>query len=146
MRHAPATIVLIIALATMSSQASAQTAPSGLREISRYALTLFAIDNAVLGPADERLLIEEILPDIHPTSVVTITGYTDVIGLEDRNLALSRQRAEGVAKRVRREKGPSGYQQMIVRGVGESSPLYSNQLPEGRFLNRTVQIEIDTRF
>jgi outer membrane protein OmpA-like peptidoglycan-associated protein len=30
------------------------------------------------------------------------------------------------------------------RGTGEEEPLYSNELPEGRFFNRTVQVIIET--
>jgi hypothetical protein len=31
------------------------------------------------------------------------------------------------------------------KGVGEEAPLYSNELPEGRFYNRTVQIVVESQ-
>lgn len=139
-------MITILGLAILASPAAvAQQESNGVHEICRYSLTLFKIDDATLGVHNERLLREEIVPDIYPSSRVTVIGYTDVIGLEDRNQRLSEQRAEAVAKRIMAEKGPNGYKELIARGVGESAPLYSNDLPEGRFYNRTVQIEIDTR-
>lgn len=138
-------IALAAVIFSTSSTTLAQVEPNGIHEICRYSLTLFKIDDATLGVNNERLLREEIVPDIYTTSRVTVTGYTDVIGLEDRNQRLSEQRAEAVARRIRSEKGPNGYRELIARGVGETDPLYSNGTPEGRFYNRTVQIEINTR-
>jgi len=32
--------------------------------------------------------------------------------------------------------------QLSFAGYGETNPIFTNQLPEGRFLNRTVQVYI----
>ena len=33
---------------------------------------------------------------------------------------------------------------MISKGYGKTEPLYPNELPEGRYYNRTVQVFIET--
>lgn len=108
----------------------------------RYALVQFAIDSPELTPMNERVIRDFIAPDIGKDATVSVTGYTDVVGLETRNADLSRQRAENVAKVIRKVVPKKRKIQVSVRGVGEDYPLYDNLLPEGRFFNRTVIVTI----
>ena len=73
---------------------------------------------------------------MHTTRVV-LTAAIDRIGEEAHNATLSQQRAENAAKSLR-------LKTESVTGKGESEPFYDNGLPEGRFYNRTVQIEVET--
>ncbi len=66
-----------------------------------------------------------------------MTGSTDRIGEETYNATLSQQRANNAAKALH-QRAES------VTGKGESDPFYDKNLPEGRFHNRTVQIEVET--
>jgi outer membrane protein OmpA-like peptidoglycan-associated protein len=73
-----------------------------------------------------------------------VTGYTDIVGQEDRNQLLSRQRAGTVDRGLKRNVASGIVASLNTEGVGETDPLFSNDLPEGRFYNRTVQIVIET--
>jgi len=42
------------------------------------------------------------------------------------------------------KKTTKNYGQLDSKGVGEDEALYTNDLPEGRFYNRTVQVVIRT--
>jgi outer membrane protein OmpA-like peptidoglycan-associated protein len=74
---------------------------------------------------------------VRDNSEIEINGYSDRVGNADRNLTLSKSRAETAAKRMDVNK-------KYARGYGESVLLFDNDLPEGRFLSRTVKIRIET--
>ncbi|HZV11861.1 MAG TPA: OmpA family protein, partial [Candidatus Kapabacteria bacterium] len=115
----------------------------GGREIETYNLILFKFDSPEAGPKNERILSEYIFDRVKPQSDVKITGYTDIIGHADRNKTLSGQRAQTAYTAIK-EKTGGNYASMTSEGVGSAQPLYPNELPEGRFYNRTVQIVINT--
>jgi outer membrane protein OmpA-like peptidoglycan-associated protein len=100
---------------------------------------LFNSDQAQLKPAGLRLVDQlTVVLKEHPRRTVTIEGFTDSTGTEAHNLALSSQRADMVGT-VLRDAGISA-DRMSMRGMGESSPVASNQSAEGRALNRRVEI------
>ena len=66
------------------------------------------------------------------------------MGLEDRNLKLSGDRANTVVNGIKRNVKAGLYTVLQGGGVGETQPLYRNDLPEGRFYNRTVQVLVNT--
>ena len=69
---------------------------------------------------------------------IDIYGYTDSTGSEAYNLTLSEKRASSVARYLESQKVVS--QRIVTRGKGESNPVASNDTPEGRALNRRVEI------
>ncbi len=71
---------------------------------------------------------------------VTVEGHTDSTGSHEYNQSLSERRA----MRVRDVLEQSGVQmvRLSVRGYGETDPIADNATPEGRQLNRRVQLEI----
>ncbi len=73
----------------------------------------------------------------NPKTTISIIGHTDNVGAEKTNLILSRRRAETVAA-VLIEKGISP-DRIISQGKGESSPITTNDTPEGRQRNRRVE-------
>ncbi len=76
---------------------------------------------------------------------VIIHGYTDNVGDADGNFRLSQKRARETADVLRDELRKLGRRVKIESvGFGEDGtrPLFDNSLPEGRFYNRTVVIEI----
>lgn len=74
---------------------------------------------------------------IGPESRVRIVGYTDVLGEADYNRKLSAERARSVAQMLNVDPVNSS-------GAGETEDLFNNDLPEGRFYSRTVEVFIET--
>jgi len=97
---------------------------------------LFDINSTELS-AISRQTIAEVSKRITSQSVVRIVGYTDNIGSQEYNKALSLKRAESIAALLPKENISE------VRGDGISE-TYKNDLPEGRFYNRIVRIIIET--
>ncbi len=125
------------------SSASKRLEKSSDSTLENYSLILFPFNSADAGPKNDRIMNDYVYSRIDSTSVIAVTGHTDVVGLDERNLELSQQRAGTVQTGI--DKKTTGkYGKLSVRGVGEGEPLYDNSLPEGRFYNRTVNVIIRT--
>lgn len=85
---------------------------------------------------DELARIMKGRPKLH----LDIIGHTDGIGNADANLALSKRRANAVAKYLR-EKGIPG-KRLKPEGAGEGYPTHTNSTPEGRKKNRRVEFRL----
>jgi outer membrane protein OmpA-like peptidoglycan-associated protein len=105
--------------------------------ITRLNLILFDFNSPQLGRRNERIITQYIRPVITAAGRVRVAGYTDRIGEEASNRALSQQRADNTARMLR-------VPAESVLGMGETAPLYDNGLPEGRLYNRTVEIVVET--
>lgn len=97
------------------------------------------------GRADIRKQSEPVLKEIaailtaHPTWKLRVDGHTDGIGNDSANLDLSQRRAAAVkAALVSRFHIDAG--RLTTGGYGESSPRATNATPEGRALNRRVEL------
>jgi outer membrane protein OmpA-like peptidoglycan-associated protein len=100
---------------------------------------LFDTGRATLKPGANRDMerLAQALRDNQNTRV-KIEGYTDSVGSESYNQALSERRAEAVAEALRaRGVPPTRYE---VEGLGKDFPVASNATPEGRQQNRRVEI------
>jgi len=106
------------------------------KEVERYSLILFDFNQSELGRANQAI-VDLIKSRITSNATISVTGYTDRVGEENYNQKLSEERARVVARAL------SLPQTSVVRGLGESQMLYSNDLPEGRFYSRTVIVEIE---
>lgn len=106
------------------------------KEIGNYSLILFDFDRGELNASNQRIA-RFIRGEIRPEASVTITGYTDRIGLTDHNQRLSQARASSTASAL-------GVPQNRSSGLGETKLLYDNELPEGRFYCRTVNVYVET--
>jgi outer membrane protein OmpA-like peptidoglycan-associated protein len=69
---------------------------------------------------------------------IDINGHTDSTGAESYNQTLSEARADSVAHYLESQKVVAA--RIITRGMGESQPIATNDTPEGRALNRRVEI------
>ena len=69
---------------------------------------------------------------------VDVIGHTDSTGALQYNQTLSEARASSVARYLESQKVVS--QRIITRGVGPAQPIASNYTPDGRTLNRRVEI------
>ncbi len=112
------------------------------KTLEKYNLILFPFDQSVAGPMNERILKEYVYPRIKPTSDIFVEGKTDVVGMYEHNKGLSERRSKTVERGI--GANANKYNALSSRGTGEDEPLFTNELPEGRFFNRTVQVRIET--
>lgn len=73
-------------------------------------------------------------------TIVAVAGHTDSTGSDQYNQKLSEQRAGSVANYLRGQDILSARLEVI--GFGETQPIASNSTPEGRELNRRVEITL----
>ncbi len=106
-------------------------------EIEKFSLILFDFDNAnILG--NNQKITDYIKSRLQTHSIIEIIGYTDRTGDESHNLRLSERRANNTKQAL-------GRSEAISLGKGEQILLYNNDLPEGRFYCRTVEIIVKTK-
>ncbi|ETI62416.1 OmpA family protein [Marinomonas profundimaris] len=72
-----------------------------------------------------------------PNTLILIEGYTDNIGVESYNIALSKRRAESIAKALITSFNISP-NRIKTFGYGQHDPLASNETEVGRKANRRV--------
>ena len=111
----------------------------GNLRVERYRLILFGYNSAQLGPVNERILAF-IRDRLAPNATIQIDGYTDHVGLEDYNMALSSERA----KNARTGLGNTISDDRITLRANGESDLFDNTKPEGRYFCRTVYITVET--
>lgn len=104
--------------------------------VDRYNLILFRVGESGITDANRRI-ISMVAARLKPESRLTIEGFADRSGSAASNQHLSALRAQATAQSLNRPDA-------VMRGVGESRLLYSNDTPEGRFYCRTVQITVKT--
>ncbi len=107
--------------------------------LERYGLMFFDFDTPNISDFNKQVM-ELVQSRMRTNSAVRVTGLTDRIGPEDYNKTLSQQRAQTVAQGIRSRIVPAV---LTPTGAGEYL-IYNNDLPEGRFYNRTVMVEIAT--
>ena len=73
-------------------------------------------------------------------TLVDINGHTDSTGSVQHNQGLSQRRAQSVANYLAMQNVDS--RRFAVQGLGSSQPVASNATPEGRALNRRVEIHL----
>ncbi len=118
-------------------------------EVERLSLAIFNVSGNTLREVDKKS-IEKFLSELKPTDTVSVAGYTDMLGDPDENTALSQRRADIVCSEINsifREKNDISI--IRCKGVAFSfkpPQINSYELPEERFLSRTVQIEIRRRW
>jgi outer membrane protein OmpA-like peptidoglycan-associated protein len=106
-------------------------------EIERFSLILFDFDKANID-GNNKNIVEFIKNRIKTNSEIEITGYTDRTGEAQYNKNLSTKRSENTKKAL-------GIESAIFNGLGSEVTLYNNNLPEGRFYCRTVNVLVKTK-
>jgi outer membrane protein OmpA-like peptidoglycan-associated protein len=113
-------------------------------KISRSRLIFFAFDKYQLDLGSPRLqsLLEKIVTKFHQRSgaKIEIRGHTDIIGDPIRNDSLAVRRAQAVKDELIRRGIPGD--RIAVEGFGSRNPLMANDLPEGRMMNRRVEVDV----
>lgn len=107
---------------------------------------LFDFDKSRTIESYEKFLVETVVPLISEGSRVIIHGHTDIIGSDEYNTTLSESRAIETQKILERTLNALGKRNIHYEtlGYGEDSyqSPFDNNLPEERFYNRTVIIDI----
>jgi outer membrane protein OmpA-like peptidoglycan-associated protein len=120
---------------------SESTEPAQQEQVSSI---LFDFDKSDATGNYQSFLSNNVAPLIPPDATVIIDGHTDIVGMEDHNMELSVARANEAQKILSDALSKEGKTGIVYKttGYGENNPLFDNSLPEERFYNRTVTIEI----
>ena len=102
---------------------------------------LFDFNSAALRPESQTTL-RDLAANFqrYQDEMVTVEGHTDNVGSPEYNRGLSERRAYGVRDYLTAQ-GVSA-SRITAIGYGETHPKSSNDTPEGRQLNRRVEIHI----
>lgn len=105
---------------------------------------LFDVDSSAM-----RFASKQTLQDMggvfsrYPDTTIFVEGHTDSTGTDAHNQGLSDRRADSVTNfLVGSGVSPS---RIVSRGYGESQPKASNDTPDGRQINRRVEIVIKAK-
>ncbi|KWF20284.1 OmpA family protein [Burkholderia pseudomultivorans] len=136
----PATLVFQCGAAPAEPAPAATPVPAA-EHVNLAGDALFATGLATLTPA-ARASLDKLLSEREDRTYaqVTITGYTDSVGSDASNLALSKRRAETVAAYLTSHGLKT--QTLTVTGRGSADPVASNATAEGRAGNRRVEISL----
>jgi len=114
-------------------------------EALRFSI-LFDFDESQAVENYKKFLIEEVTPHIANNGRVIIHGHTDIIGSSEYNMNLSQQRAEEVMRILEKAVYDAGITGVtfdaFAFGMDTDNAPFANKLPEERFYNRTVIIDI----
>jgi outer membrane protein OmpA-like peptidoglycan-associated protein len=102
---------------------------------------LFDFNSADLRP-DSRTTLNQLADNFsrYPDEIFDVEGHTDSVGTHEYNMALSQRRADSVGDYLVSQRVP--HEQVHPIGFGPDQPKASNDTPEGRQLNRRVEIHI----
>lgn len=91
---------------------------------------------------ESRVIVRKFVEAVnHTSSKITIEGYTDSTGQYDKNIALSKRRAEAVKKLMVQYGVDSS--RISAFGKGSLSPIASNDTKIGRAQNRRIEIVVE---
>ena len=75
-------------------------------------------------------------------ALLLVVGYTDAVGGEDYNQALSEKRAAKVVNYLQQKCGWAPYRMLTPTGMAEADPAADNTTAEGKAQNRRVAVNI----
>lgn len=113
------------------------------RVMVRLKALQFAKNQATLGKKNQDLLkkVNEALANAGPSKII-VEGHTDSLGDENRNQALSKQRAKSVQDFLVAN-GAVTLDNVESVGLGASKPVSDNQTATGRAQNRRIDIIVE---
>lgn len=120
-----------------------QPNPKRVPKIVRLdSMSLFDPGKSELKTGSTKMLVNSLVGiKAKPGWLIVVSGYTDNTGNPKLNQTLSRERADAVRNWMR-DTGDVPESCFAVQGYGESRPVATNDTPEGRTLNRRVEISL----
>lgn len=120
----------------------AEPAQSEVITLSDAGDVLFAFNQSELTPTAKSQL-DSIMGKLEDADVVSIkvVGFTDSVGSDAYNQALSQRRASSVAEYLLSQGVAPN--KLTSEGIGESQPVADNETDEGRAKNRRVELHIN---
>ena len=110
--------------------------------VQRLSLMHFGVLKSTLNDA-AKASISKFISNLEQDATISIVGYSDNLGNPITNNRLSKSRAKTVCDFIRKMRPNSNIVQIDGVGFSKLPPgILSHELPESRFLSRTVQIEI----
>lgn len=107
---------------------------------------LFEFDQSKTVATYEHFLTNSVAPLISEGASVTIHGHTDIVGEDEHNLKLSRDRANQTQSVLEHALTQAGKHRVTFDTYGFGDDVrrapFENRMPEERFYNRTVIIDI----
>lgn len=105
-------------------------------------ISLFDSGKSVLKAGTTKMLVSSLVGiKAKPGWLIVVSGHTDNTGNPKLNQTLSLRRAEAVRDWMR-DTGDVPESCFAVQGYGESRPIATNDMSEGRALNRRVEISL----
>lgn len=77
-----------------------------------------------------------------PNAMMLVVGYTDSVGSDEYNQALSERRASAVINHLQQVCRWKPYRMLTPTGMAEADPTADNNTPEGRAQNRRVSLNV----
>jgi outer membrane protein OmpA-like peptidoglycan-associated protein len=115
-----------------------------ISETERIRLFLFQFDSDSIevNALHLRQRLDRIVERFHanPGATILVTGHADTIGGKEYNQQLSIKRAKTIYQALIKRGIPP--EAMRYEGFGWEKPMASNALPEGRMMNRRVEVEV----
>ncbi|MGL6020999.1 MAG: OmpA family protein [Gibbsiella quercinecans] len=120
-----------------------QPKPQPVPKIVRLdSMSLFDSGKSVLKAGSTKMLVNSLVGiKARPGWLIVVAGHTDNTGNPQLNQMLSLKRAEAVRDWMR-DTGDVPESCFAVQGYGESRPIATNDTPDGRALNRRVEISL----
>ncbi|MCW1829913.1 OmpA family protein [Enterobacter asburiae] len=114
----------------------------GPKTLRLDSMSLFDSGKFVLKTGSTKMLVNSLVGiKAKPGWLIVVSGYTDNTGNPQLNQTLSQKRAESVRNWMR-DTGDVPENCFAVQGYGQSRPVATNDTPEGRALNRRVEISL----
>ncbi|MCC7437644.1 MAG: OmpA family protein [Armatimonadetes bacterium] len=141
--RAVTSVPLSVATRTLAGNVVAQ---AGDEEVVSFILAGYDVRSAEIARGN-RMLMEEIGKTLRNGARVTVTGYADRLGDQQKNRELATERANRVAEAIRQMADEQGTREVAVHFVGGSieTDRFTNDLPEGRTLTRGVTVMIEQK-
>ncbi len=117
--------------------------PKPIPKIIRLdSMSLFDSGKSALKAGSTKMLVNSLVGvKAKPGWLIVVSGHTDHTGNPQLNQTLSLKRAAAVRDWMR-DTGEVPESCFAVQGYGESRPIATNDTPEGRALNRRVEISL----
>lgn len=114
----------------------------GLKRVRLDSMSLFDSGKSTLKSGSTKTLVNSLMGiKARPDWLIVVSGHTDNTGSPTLNQRLSHERAASVRDWMR-DTGDVPESCFAVQGYGASRPVATNDNPEGRALNRRVEISL----